>query len=320
MSDRVLLTRRLPPPAADVLADAGFSVEACDSDDPPARPDLLIRARGVSAILATLTERVDAELLAAAGPGLRVVANFAVGYDNIDVAACRRAGVVATNTPDVLTDATADLTMALLLAVARRIVEGDQLARSGEWGGWTPTQLLGLELRGAVLGIIGAGRIGTAVAARAAAFGMGVAYCHPRVNDELERVCRARRMALDELLATADVVSLHVPMRPENRHMIGAAQISRMRAGAILINTARGPLIDEAALIAALQARRLAAAGLDVYEHEPRVPTELAELPNVVLLPHLGSATLATRFRMSQMAADNIICVLRGQTPPNPIT
>lgn len=316
---RVVLTRRMPPPAAELLGGAGHAVDTFDSDDPPPRGDLLRRVAGAAGVLATLTERIDAEFLAAAGRSLRVVANFAVGYDNIDVPACAAAGVVATNTPDVLTDATADLTWALILAAARRLGEGARLVRSGGWTGWTPSQLLGLELRGATLGIIGAGRIGTAVGLRSAGFGMRVCYAHPRPNAELDERVGGVRVPLETLLADADVISLHAPMRPANRRMIGPAEFARMRPSAILINTARGPLIDETALVEALRTRRLAAAGLDVYEHEPRITSGLIDLPNVVLLPHLGSATHATRKRMSRMAAENILAVLAGRPPLNPI-
>lgn len=316
---RIVITRRVPPPAFDLFRAAGYEIDAFDSGLPPPRADLLRRAAGAAAVLATITERVDAEFLAAAGPGLRIVANFAVGYDNIDVPACVAAGVSVTNTPDVLTDATADLTWALILAAARRVGEGERLVRSGSWTGWTPSQLLGLELRGATLGIVGAGRIGTAVGLRAVGFGMHVIYANSRKNQVLASGVSAEQVGLPELLAKSDVVSLHTPMRPENRHMIAAPQLALLKPTAILVNTARGPLVDETALIGALREHRLAAAGLDVYEHEPRLAPGLAELPNVVLLPHLGSATHATRERMSRMAADNILAVLAGGAPLNPV-
>lgn len=316
---RVLLTRRMPEVATRILREADLHVDAVDSDAPLPRPDLLRRAAGAAAIIAMLSERIDDELLAAAGPSLRIVANYAVGYDNIDLDACRRRGVRATNTPGVLTNATADIAWALILATARRVVEGDRLMRTGQWRGWSPLELLGVELSGATLGILGAGRIGSAVARRAAGFEMRVLYCHPRVNDELERTCAARRVELDELLAASDILSLHAPMRPGNHHLLNRARLERLKPAAILINTARGALVDEAALVELLRERRIAAAGFDVYEHEPRLSPGLVELPNVVLLPHLGSATTATRARMAEMAARNVLAVLAGREPPNAI-
>ncbi len=316
---RVLITRRVPPPAVELLRDAGFLVDVFDQDDPPHREALLERVPGVAGLITMLSERVDRELLAAAGPTLRVVANFAVGYDNIDVVACTAAGVRVTNTPGVLTEATADLTWALILSAARRVVEGDRLMRSGRWTGWAPTQFLGLELTGATLGIVGGGRIGTAVGLRSLGFGMRVLYVDQRPNPDLEERVAARRVELAQLLPAADVLTLHVPLTPQTRHLIGAAELALMKPTAILINAARGPVVDEAALVEALRSRRLGAAGLDVYEQEPRLTPGLVDLPNVVLLPHLGSATTATRQRMSQMVAQNVIAVLKGQSPPNPV-
>ncbi len=316
---RVLITRRLPPPAAERLVQAGLTVDLVDQDDPPPRAVLLERARGCAALITMLSERVDAELLDAAGSPLRVVANYAVGYNNIDLDACRVRGVRVTNTPGVLTEATADLTWALLLAAARRVVEGDRLMRTGTWSGWQPQQLLGLELHGAVLGLVGAGRIGAAVARRAAGFGMRILYTDPQPRAELDGPLRAQRVPLSELLPQVDVLSLHVPLTPQTRHLIGARELAQLKPTALLINTARGPVIDERALVAALRAGRLAAAGLDVYEEEPRLAPGLAELPNVVLLPHLGSATVTTRQRMSAMVADNVLGVLDGREPPNAV-
>jgi glyoxylate reductase len=300
-----------------MLAAAGFVVEMLDSDQPLARTELLTKAGGCDAILANFADRIDAELLDSAGPSLKIVANLAVGYDNIDLAACRSRGVVATNTPGVLTDATADLTWALILAAARRLGEGERMVRAGRWNGWTPTQLLGMELSGAKLGIVGAGRIGTAVALRSQGFRMRVLYSHPRENEEIKRTLAARRCDLDELLAQADVVSLHTPMRPENRHLLDGRRLSLMKSTAILINTSRGPIIDEVALLCALRENRIAAAGLDVYECEPSITPGLIDLENVVLLPHLGSATHTTRCRMSEIAATNILAALQGRNPPN---
>ena len=317
---RVVLTRRMPPPGAGLLQSAGFVVDEVEQDEPLARDALLERVRGAVGVIAMLSERIDHAFLDAAGPDLRVVANYAVGTDNIDIAACQARNVVATNTPGVLTDATADLAFTLLLAAARRVIEGDQFVRSGQWQGWAPMQLMGLQLSGRTLGIVGAGRIGTAMARRAVGFGLRIAYCHPRPNEELDNELGAQRMELDELLRLCEIVSLHIPMKPENRHLFDAERLRLMKRGAILINTARGAVIDEFALIAALKNGALGAAGLDVYELEPELAPGLAELSNVVLLPHLGSATTATRQLMSQMAAENVLAVLRGEPPANPVT
>lgn len=317
---RVLLTRRMPPPGAGILQSAGWVVDEVEQDEPLNRGVLLERVRGVAGVITMLSDRVDDDFLDAAGDQIRVVANYAVGTDNIDIGACAARNVVVTNTPDVLTDATADLAFTLLLAAARRVLQGDQLVRSGQWQGWAPMQLMGLQLSGRTIGIVGAGRIGTAVAERAAAFGMRIAYCHPRRNDLLEDKLMATRMELEELLRMSEVVSLHAPMKPENRHMLDAERLRLMKRGAVLVNTARGPLIDELALVDALQSGKLGAAGLDVYELEPEVAPGLMELSNVVLLPHLGSATTATRQLMSQMAADNVLAVLRDEAPLNPVS
>ena len=316
---RILITRRVPPPAVGLLEEAGLAAELIDQGDPPSRKELLERVRGVSGLVTMLSERVDRALLDAAGPQLRVVANFAVGFDNIDVAACTQDGIRVTNTPGVLTDATADLTWALILSTARRVVEGDRLVRAGHWQGWGPLQLLGLQLRGATLGIVGAGRIGTAVGLRSLGFDMRVLYVDQQTNRQLEERARAQRVELGQLLTASDVLTLHVSLRPETRHLIGGQQLAAMKPTAILINTSRGPVVDEAALVEALGSRQIAAAGLDVYEHEPRLTQGLVDLSNVVLLPHLGSAATTTRQKMSQMVAENVIAVLSGGEPPNPV-
>jgi glyoxylate reductase len=260
---------------------------------------------GADGLIALLTDRVDDALLDAAGPQLRVVANHAVGVDNVDVAACTRRGVVVTNTPDVLTEATADMTFALLLAAARRIVEGDALVRGGGWTGWAPTQHLGADVGGATLGLIGRGRIGEAVARRAAGFGMRVIH-----------TARSGGVPLDELLVTSDFVSLHCPLTPETRHIIDARALARMKPTAILVNTARGACVDEAALAEALAAGRIAGAGLDVFEAEPQVHPGLRASAKVVLAPHAGSATTSARRRMGEICATAVRDVLEGRRPP----
>jgi glyoxylate reductase len=314
---KVLITRRIPPPAESILRQAGFDVQSLDCDEPPARTDFLSSVKDCAGVLAMMSERIDAEALDAAGPGLRIVANYAVGYDNIDVRLCRERGVVVTNTPDVLTEATADLAWALIMSAARRVAEGDRMVRAGQWRGWAPTQLLGMELHGATLGIVGAGRIGSAVARRSRGFDMNVLYAGNKPA-AIEQELNARRRTLDELLRESDIVSLHVPMRPENRHLIGRRELGVMKPGSILINTARGAVVDEAALLEVLRSGAISA-GLDVYEREPSLTPGLAELSNVVLLPHLGSATHITRQRMSKMAAENIVAVLSGKPPRNPV-
>jgi glyoxylate reductase len=317
---RVFVTRPLPDPGPASLVAAGLRVVQHPEDRPPSPAELRAGVAGAAALLCLLTEPVDADLLDAAGPSLRIVANLAVGYDNVDVAAAAERGVVVTNTPDVLTEATADLAWALLLAAARRVVTGDALVRSGAWAGWSPTQLLGLPVSGRTMGIVGLGAIGTAVARRARGFGMPVLYHARRHHEEAERELGARRVPLDELLATADVVSVHTPLTAETRYLLDAAALAAMKPSAILVNTARGPVVDEAALLDALRHRRIAAAGLDVYEREPAVTAGLAALDNVVLLPHLGSATTTARAAMVRGCCDNILAVLAAHPPLAPVT
>jgi glyoxylate reductase len=268
-------------------------------------------------LLCLLTERIDADLLTAA-PRLRAVANCAVGYDSIDLAAATAHGIVVTNTPDVLTETSADLAFALLLAAARRVAEGDRLVRSGNWRGWAPDQLLGTDVHGATLGIVGLGRIGAAVARRAQGFGMRVLYAQ---RHRLRRPpAGAVYVSLPRLLAQSDFVSLHVPLTPATRHMIGVRQLTRMKRTAILVNTSRGPVVDQRALAHALTTGRIAGAGLDVYEREPEVPAALRALSNVVLTPHVASATTATRRRMATLAARNLAAALAGREPPNRVS
>ncbi|HUF11797.1 MAG TPA: D-glycerate dehydrogenase [Longimicrobiales bacterium] len=270
------------------------------------------------AILPTVVCRVDADAMDRLS-GLRVIANYGVGYDNIDVEAARRRGIAVTNTPDVLTGATAELTWALILAVARRLGEGERLARSGAWSGWTPTQLRGMSLEARTLGVIGAGRIGREVARRAPAFGMRIVYSDRLPAAELERDVHARLVPLEELLAVADVVTIHVALTPRTRHLIGTAALARMKPGAILVNTSRGAVVDEDALTAALREGRLRGAGLDVYEREPHIPEALRSLDNVVLLPHLGSATDEARQAMWDVAWKNLRLAVSDQPLANPV-
>ncbi|MGN6275715.1 MAG: 2-hydroxyacid dehydrogenase [Solirubrobacterales bacterium] len=315
----IAVSNRIPPAAVELLREAG-EVRLDEREEALPREDLLDLVAGADAILTLLHDRVDDELLAAAGPQLRCVANVAVGYDNVDLEAAARRGVVVTNTPGVLDDATADLTLALILAATRRIAEGDRLIRSGQPWVWGMHFMLGSGLRGKRLGIVGLGGIGRRVAERARAFGMEIAY-HSRHEAPAEVVValEAERMPLPRLLAAADVVSLHCPLTPETRHLIGAGELAAMKPSAVLVNAARGPVVDERALAEALAAGTIAAAGLDVYEREPKVEPALLALDNVVLTPHLGSATIETRTAMAELAARNAISVLRGQGALTPV-
>jgi glyoxylate reductase len=278
-------------------------------------------AARVSAIVTLLTDRVDGALLART-PALAIVANVAVGVDNVDLAACAARGIIVTNTPDVLTEATADVAFGLLLAAARRLAEGDRLVRAGGWTGWTPTFMLGRKVHGATLGIVGLGRIGKAVARRARGFGMPVLYTQrTRLPEPLERALGATWTPdVDELCAWSDIVSLHCPLTAQTRHLMDAARLARMRPGSVLVNTSRGALVDEDALARALAVGPLGAAGLDVYEDEPRVRASLAALPNVVLSPHLGSADIETREAMASLAIENARRVMAGEPPITPVT
>jgi glyoxylate reductase len=318
VSDLVYVTRPLPAPGTAPLTDAGFEVRQQPEDRPATRPELLAGAADAQGLLAMLTDRIDGDLLDAA-PGLRVVANLAVGFDNVDVAAATQRRVVITNTPGVLTDATADLAFTLLLAAARRVGEGERLVRGGRWTVWGPTQLLGRAVAGQQLGIVGLGAIGTAVARRARGFDMSVVYVNRHPNPAAEAETGARRVSLEELLATSDFVSLHAPLNDQSRHLIDGAALAAMKPGAVLVNTARGALVDEPALVEALRTGTIAAAGLDVFEDEPRLAPGLAELDNVVVLPHIGSATTATRAAMVELASANLVAVLCGQRPPTPL-
>ena len=316
---RVVVTGRVPDAAIEKLR-AAHEVEMWPDPEPIGREELLRRVAGVDAVVSLLTERIDAELLDAAGPQLKVVANVAVGYDNIDVPACTERSVVATNTPGVLTDATADIAFGLILMATRRLGEGERLIRSGREWKWGMFFLLGSGLQGKTLGVVGMGGIGQATARRARAFGMEIVYqSRSEIDAGIAAELGARRVELDELLSVSDVVSLHCPYGPATHHLIGAEQLAAMQDSAYLVNTARGPIVDEAALASALREGRIAGAGLDVYEHEPRVHPELRELDNVVLLPHLGSATVETRTAMAVLAAENVLAVLGGQRPPTPI-
>jgi glyoxylate reductase len=313
----VLVTRGVPEPVREHLAGR-CRLEVWEGEGVMPRGELLERVAGKAGMMAMLTDRVDDELLERAGPGLRVVANFAVGFDNLDLEACTARGVLATNTPDVVTEATADLAWALLLAAARRVAEGDRFLRGQTPWIWGPEFFHGFEVHGKTLGVIGLGRIGQAVTRRAAGFGMPVLYtARRRLDPGREAALGVAWRELDQLLAEADFVSIHTGLSPATHHLLGAERLARMKPTAVVVNTARGPIVDEAALAEALRAGRLGAAGLDVFEREPEVHPALLELDNVTIVPHLGTATRETRVAMGMMAADNLLAALEGRRPPN---
>jgi len=313
---QVLVTREVFPETLDYLA-RHFEVEANPSDTPFTPEQLAERLAGKDGALITLTERIDAALLARC-PKLRAVCNIAVGFNNIDLKACQARGVMATNTPGVLDDSTADFTWALILATARRVTEAERYLRAGQWSGWKLKQFLGVDVHHATLGILGMGRIGQAVARRARGFDMNVLYHNTRrLSAEVEKNCHAAYVSMDELLARADILTVHTPYSPATHHLLGAEQFAKMKPGAILINAARGGVVDDAALVEALQRGPVAAAGLDVFENEPALHPDFLKLGNVVLTPHIASSSEATRRRMAMLAAENLVAALTTGKPPN---
>jgi glyoxylate reductase len=311
------VTAALPGRAPEMLAEAGDLRDVSDARRLD-REQLLTLVEGADVAVTMLYDCVDGEFLDAVGPNLRGVCNVAVGFDNVDLAACARRGVVVTNTPGVLDDATADLAFALILAARRRLGEGERLVRAGKPWRWGMGFMVGHDLRGGRLGIVGLGGIGARVAARGRGFGMEIAYFGRRDSPHAAEL-EATRLDLDELLATSDVLSLHTPLTPETRRLIGARELALMKPTATLVNTARGAVVDEAALVDALRDGQIAGAGLDVFEHEPDVHPSLLELENVVLVPHIGSATVETRAAMAELAARNAIAIGRGEAPPTPV-
>ena len=316
MSEKVLVTREIPEAGLRPFEDFDVTVL---SEGPPERDELLEAVRGIAGVLSTVTEKIDAEFMDAAGDDLKVIANMAVGYDNVDLEAANERGVVVTNTPGVLTETTADTAFMLLLAAARRLGEGERIVRAGEWEAWGPKMLLGPDVWGKKLGILGFGEIGQALARRAKGFGMELIYWNRSRKEEAEKELEARYLELGELLETCDFLSIHAPLTEETTHLIGAPELEKMKTEAVLVNTSRGPLVDEGALADALEEGQIFAAGLDVYEEEPMVHLKLLELENVVLAPHIGSASFETRDRMAATAGEDLRAVLRGEQPKNPV-
>ncbi|MGC4113484.1 MAG: D-glycerate dehydrogenase [Myxococcales bacterium] len=313
---RLYLSRPLPEPTLSIL-EGKVEWSAGPASGPITRERFLSGARDADAVVSLLSDQIDAELFNRCRR-VKVVANYAVGFNNMDLAAAEAAGVWLTNTPDVVTDATAECAFALMLAAARRLPEAEQALRAGTWEGWTPTHFLGLQLEGATLGIVGLGRIGRAVATRALAFRMRVLVADPDASGA-KTMEGVERVSLDELLERSDIVSLHCPLVPGTRHLIDARALARMKSGAILVNTARGPIVDEAALAEALHSGHLGAAGIDVYEDEPRVHERLLSAPRAVLAPHIGTSTMRTRVAQAEKALGDVLLVLSGQPPRNPV-
>ncbi|MBT3270603.1 D-glycerate dehydrogenase [Candidatus Poribacteria bacterium] len=313
MKPKIYVTRRLPQPALDRIQEV-FEMAINPDDRVLTKAEIVANVRGQDALLCLLTDTIDAEIMDAE-KNLRVLSNYAVGYNNVDVEAATARKLPVTNTPGVLTETSADLAFTLILSVARRVAEADKFTRDGKFHGWGPMMLLGHDVYGKTLGIVGLGRIGLATARRARGFGMNLLYASRTPKPEAEAELGASRVELDDLLTASDFVSVHVPLSDETTHVIGAREIGLMKPTAFLINTARGPIVDEAALVVALRAGDIAGAGLDVYESEPALEPGLVELENTVLLPHVASATIETRTKMAMLAAENAIAVIEGRTP-----
>jgi len=319
MKWKVFVTRNIPSSGLDLLRNAGMQVDIYPHDQPVPEGVLLEKIVDCDALLCLLTDSISRRIIKA-GQELKIIANYAVGYNNIDLLTAAQRGIVVTNTPDVLTETTADLAFALILACARRVTEGDQMVRSGNFTGWSPLMLLGAEVYGQTLGIIGAGRIGTAVARRAHGFGMNILYADTEPNRLIEKDYVAMKSDMGNLIRNSDFISLHVPLMDTTHHLIDEKRFQQMKSSAFLINTSRGAVIDEQALVRALHDRTIAGAGLGVYEREPLLAKGLVSFKNVVLLPHLGSATSQTRAKMAELAARNIIELSKGNPAPNTIT
>jgi len=316
---KVFVTRQIPEIGIKLLEEKGHQVEI-GPEGSIAREELLEKVKGVEAILSVLTEKIDGEVMDSAGDQLKVIANYAVGYNNIDLEEAKKRKIIVTNTPGVLTEAVAEHTVALLFAIAERIVEADRYTRAGKYKAWGPKLLLGADIQGKTMGIIGLGRIGSAVAQRMQdGFGIKIIYFDVHRNEELEGKYNIEYRELDDLLKEADFISLHTALTEETKHLINAQKLALIKPTAYLINTSRGPIIDEAALLETLKEKKIAGAALDVFENEPELTPGLVKLENIVLTPHIASATEGTRNKMSEMAANNIIAVLAGEAPANPV-
>ena len=317
---KIVVTGKIPNAGLEVLRQAGLDPQAWSQDVAMTREELLKQVQGAEILVTLLTEKVDSELLDAAGSQLKAVCNVAVGYNNIDVAACKARGVTVTNTPGVLTDATADIALALILMVTRRLAEGERVIRSKTPWQWGMRYMLGTGVTNRVLGVVGMGAIGIATACRAKACGMSVIY-HSRseIDSKIASELGAKKVSLDELLSGSDVVSIHCPSNESTHHLIGAPQFKKMKPTAFLVNTARGPIVDEQALVDALKAKEIAGAGLDVFEFEPKINEGLLDRDDVVLIPHLGSATTETRDAMAMLAASNAVAIASGKSPLTPV-
>ncbi len=316
---KVFITRKIPNKGINLLKDKGWEVEI-GPEGKISREDLLAGVKGVEAILSVLTEKIDGEVMEAAGPQLKVIANYAVGYNNIDVEEAKKRNIIVTNTPGVLTEAVSEHAVALLFAVAERIVEADRYTRAGKYEAWGPELLLGTSIKEKTLGIIGLGRIGSEVARRMQdGFDLKIIYYDVHRNEDLEKKYGIEYKEIDDLLKEADFISLHTALTKETKHLISRERLQLLKPTAYLINTSRGPIIDEKALVEVLRDKKIAGAALDVYENEPELTPGLAELENAVLTPHIASATKETRDKMAEMAANNVIAVLEGKDPLNPV-
>lgn len=317
---KIYITRRIPEDGIKKLQNKGYEVIINSEDRVLTKEELTaaLQGKNYDAVLCLLTDKIDDEVLAAAGPQVKIFANYAVGVDNIDLSAAQKRGIIVSNTPGVLTESVAELTIGLIFAITKRIVEADEFTRRGKFVGWAPMLFLGSDLKDKTLGIIGLGRIGGEVARRMHdGFGMNIIYFDAKRNEELEKIYHVEYADLETLLKTSDIVSIHVPLLPTTRHLIDAQKLAMMKPSAYLINTSRGPILDEIALVEALKNKVIRGAAIDVYEKEPALTPGLAELDNIVLTPHIASASFETRSKMAEMAADNIIAVLENQTPPN---
>ncbi len=314
----VFLTRKIPQKAIDYILSHDIDLEMNQENRVLNKEEIMKGVKGKDALICLLTDTIDAEIMDYAGKQLKVITNYAVGYNNIDVEAATKRMIPVTNTPGVLTETTADLTMALLLSIARRIVESDKFTREGKFKGWGPLLHLGGDVFGKTLGIVGAGRIGSAIAERAAkGFHMKILYNDTNHNSEFEKNYNAKYVTLNELLKNSDFVTLHVPLTEEPKHLISGKELALMKESAYLINTSRGPVIDEKALVKCLQEKKIAGAALDVYENEPALTEGLNDLDNVIITAHIGSASIDTRTKMGMIAAENLLAVLNGKIPPN---